>query len=102
MIISEADPSDGKTMMKHILRSAATSLLILGIASTGLAFSSITFEPFPIAAVEKPTKKKKRRRSRRQTSTIPYMGGNKIIRVRRLSARERRDVFRRLIDIRIN
>lgn len=101
--------------MKHFLRSAATLALILGITAASFAgiepntalgpvgtMEKRTATLGPVYSMDKRTKTRKQRRSNRRVTNIPYTGRNSVIRVRRLSARERRDVFRRLIDIRIN
>ncbi|MEO7673653.1 MAG: hypothetical protein ABIU09_06200 [Pyrinomonadaceae bacterium] len=90
--------------MKQLLRSAIILALVIGIASSGFAAGGPTAPVDPFFTSEKriSAKKPRRRARRRAASTIPYTGRNSVIRVRRLSARERRDVFRRLIDIRIN
>lgn len=87
------------------LKNAVTTLFLMSVISgSGFAVSepATSSEPAMVAGkiVVKP--RPRRRRVRRLTN-IPYLRNSvKVIRVRRLNRREVRDVYRRLIDIRIN
>ena len=87
--------------MKRILTIILAIGMFAGVAATELfaeANASPAFGAF--AAVSRPAPK--RRRARRAGTNIPYLKNSRPIRVRRLSRREVRDVYRRLIDIQIN
>lgn len=90
--------------MRYITNAIITLILTSVIAGSGFAASEpATFSEPAALAVEKHAVKPRPRRRARRLTTIPYLKNSvKVIRVRRLSARERRDVYRRLIDIRIN
>jgi hypothetical protein len=89
--------------MRYVKNAIITFFLTSVIAGSGFAASDpVTFSE-PAVVVEKHAVKPRPRRRARRLTTIPYLKNSvKEIRVRRLSARERRDVYRRLIDIRIN
>ncbi len=93
----------GEGSMKQLVKLAIILSLILGIGTTGFAFENAG-STSANAAVEKPSRKKKKlRRSRRRAVNInPYAGRNRVIRVRRLSRRQVRDFYRRMLDIHLN
>ena len=90
--------------MKLVTKTIVTLVFISVMAGSGYAASGSDALSQPTTTAKTlAVKSGPRRRAGRRLTTIPYLkNSTKTIRVRRLSARERRDVYRRLIDIRIN
>ena len=86
--------------MKSILTIAAAVSILSGVAINNFAAATPETGLMANYAASRPSPR--RHRAHRGGTTIPYLKNSRPIRVRRLSRREVRDVYRRLIDIRIN
>lgn len=89
--------------MKELFRFAALVALVLGISGTSFSIGDPDSSLFSTPVIEKPAKKRKIKRSgRRAVNSNPYAGRNKVIRVGKLSRRQRREFYRRMLDIHLN
>jgi hypothetical protein len=89
--------------MKLVTKTIVTLVFVSVIAGSGFAASGYGTFSEPAVTVEKHAAKNGPRRRAQRLTTIPYLkNSTKTIRVRRLSRRQRQDVYRRLIDIQIN
>jgi hypothetical protein len=100
LILDWLEKHGEKPEMKELIKFAIALSLILGIAGTGFAIEN-TNSSGADAVIEKPAKKKKPRRSRRRNIN-PYAGRNRVIRVGKLSRRQVREFYRRMLDIHLN
>ncbi len=89
--------------MKHILRLTTTLALVMGIAATSFAVVNPNTKLKSADTIEKQTTYRKlSKSSRRDAKKIGNKRRTSALRVRRLTERQRRDFYRRLIDIYIN
>ena len=91
-------------VMKLVTKTMVTLVFISVMAGSGFAASvSGTLSELVVTVKTLAVKTGPHRREGRRLTTIPYLkNSTKTIRVRRLSRRQVQDVYRRLIDIRIN
>ena len=89
--------------MKQVLRLVMTLALTLGIAATSFAVVKPNPKLKPTHRMEKPTTKRNLSKSRRHGAK--KIGGKRrtsALRVRRLTRRQIRDFYRRMLDISVN
>lgn len=88
--------------MKRILTVAAVVSIFSVVTAYGFAAESTAASPVVKAFSEASRLGPKRRHARRAGTTIPYLKNSRPIRVRRLSRRQVRDFYRRMLDIHLN
>lgn len=86
--------------MKHVLRLATVLALVLGIATTGFAVVNPNTKLEPIVTMEKQTTKRKLSKSKRKSAKrIGVKRRTSALHTRRLTERQRRMFFQKMLDI---